>query len=132
MMFQPRDKMDGPPGAGNPPEYAYGWEIENWTLGGAKQNVRVIGHGGGINGFNTMITRLPADHRLIVILSNANSGNFGRCIEERGRHSLRRSGQTSEGFDRRGALRHPEGTRHHSGRDAVSRSEVESRARLRF
>ena len=76
MMFQPRVKMDGPPGAGNSPEYAYGWVIENWTLGGGKQNVRVIGHGGGINGFNTSITRLPADHRLIVILSNANGVNW--------------------------------------------------------
>jgi len=59
MMFQPRVKMDGPPGAGNPSEYAYGWVIEKWTLFGGKQNVRVIGHGGGINGFNTLITRLP-------------------------------------------------------------------------
>ena len=30
----------------------------------------VIGHGGGINGFSTMITRIPEDQNLVVLLNN--------------------------------------------------------------
>jgi tetratricopeptide (TPR) repeat protein len=38
-----------------------------------------IAHGGGINGFNTVIARFPAEKRLIVMLDNTSQGqNLGR------------------------------------------------------
>jgi CubicO group peptidase (beta-lactamase class C family) len=44
--------------------YAYGWMIE--TLNGKK----TVGHGGGIDGFVTNISRFPEDKTLIVFLCN--------------------------------------------------------------
>lgn len=45
--------------------YAYGWSISK-----SKEGKTVIGHGGGINGFNTMITRIPEEDVCVVVLSN--------------------------------------------------------------
>jgi CubicO group peptidase (beta-lactamase class C family) len=45
-------------------EYGYGWII-------AKRFGRLtIGHGGGINGFSTFISRYPAERLLVVVLRN--------------------------------------------------------------
>ncbi|MEO8028202.1 MAG: hypothetical protein ABI823_17090, partial [Bryobacteraceae bacterium] len=49
------------PGLSN---YAYGWTVAT------KDGVLTIEHGGGINGFNTLITRNPQSRRLIVLLNN--------------------------------------------------------------
>jgi CubicO group peptidase (beta-lactamase class C family) len=49
--------------------YGYGWfinEVDNGTSG----KLKVTEHGGGINGFNTNIYRIPADKNLIVLLNN--------------------------------------------------------------
>lgn len=48
--------------------YGYGWFIEE--ADGASGKVKVIEHGGGINGFNTIIYRIPGDKNLIVLLNN--------------------------------------------------------------
>ncbi len=56
--------------------YGYGWfteEVDN----GDKGKLRRIGHGGGINGFNTIITRYPADKNLIVLLNNTGGTVLG-------------------------------------------------------
>ena len=40
-----------------------------------------IGHGGGINGFSTMIQRVPDDRVTVIVLSNVdniNAGNIAR------------------------------------------------------
>jgi CubicO group peptidase (beta-lactamase class C family) len=50
--------------------YGYGWEIGPMPIGNTKEQVQTIGHSGGINGFNTLITRIPADKSLIVLLNN--------------------------------------------------------------
>lgn len=50
--------------------YAYGWNITNLPIGKTKDSVKVIAHGGGINGFNTLIARFPEDENLIVLLNN--------------------------------------------------------------
>src|SRR6185295_315276 len=50
--------------------YAYGWASSKLTLGGSTESVPAIAHGGGINGFNTSITRLVDDKHLIVLLNN--------------------------------------------------------------
>ncbi len=52
------------PGLSN---YGYGWFIDR------QLNRRHIAHGGGINGFNTIISRFPDEKVLVVVLSNLNS-----------------------------------------------------------
>lgn len=53
-----------------PNYYGYGWEIGNMPIGNTKESVQTIGHSGGINGFNTLITRLAADNKVILLLCN--------------------------------------------------------------
>ncbi|MFD1601129.1 serine hydrolase [Flavobacterium artemisiae] len=48
--------------------YGYGWSTYEVPNGDKKLNV--IEHGGGINGFNTIISRIPADKNLVVLLNN--------------------------------------------------------------
>ena len=50
--------------------YGYGWVIQQKVLNGSKDSIKVISHGGGINGFNTLIVRLIEDKSLIVLLNN--------------------------------------------------------------
>lgn len=50
--------------------YAYGWSVGKQPIGKTKDSVYIIGHGGGINGFNTLISRMPEDKSLVVLLSN--------------------------------------------------------------
>ncbi|MFN2510035.1 MAG: serine hydrolase [Pyrinomonadaceae bacterium] len=55
-------------------DYAYGWVITKAKLGTGTENVPKITHGGGINGFNTVIARFPAQKHLIVMLDNTSQG----------------------------------------------------------
>ncbi len=48
--------------------YGYGWQVSTM------QGVPMIGHGGGINGFNTFAVRLPSEHVYVAVLSNSDSG----------------------------------------------------------
>jgi tetratricopeptide (TPR) repeat protein len=48
--------------------YAYGWVVVNVPVG--QTTKRRIFHGGGINGFNTLLVRLVDDKHLIVLLNN--------------------------------------------------------------
>jgi CubicO group peptidase (beta-lactamase class C family) len=64
-IYTPRIKMDGPADA---PMYGYGWGIA--TVKGHKN----VGHGGGINGFGTYISRFPEDHAVFIYLRNVTSG----------------------------------------------------------
>ena len=57
--------------------YAYGWGIRNVALGESGDSVQVISHGGGINGFNTIIFRLIKNKHLIVLFNNTGSTNLG-------------------------------------------------------
>ena len=50
--------------------YGYGWDIREQPIGDTGRTVEVISHGGGINGFNTLIVRVPGDEHLIVLLNN--------------------------------------------------------------
>ena len=45
-------------------DYGYGWTIRSSDTG------PTVEHGGGINGFNTLITRNPESKRLIILLNN--------------------------------------------------------------
>jgi len=50
--------------------YGYGWIIDEITNGNPNEKLQVIEHGGGINGFNTLISRVPSDKTLVVLLNN--------------------------------------------------------------
>lgn len=55
--------------------YGYGWFIDE--VDGGTGKVKIIGHGGGINGFNTIISRYPANKNLIVLLNNTGGTVLG-------------------------------------------------------
>jgi CubicO group peptidase (beta-lactamase class C family) len=61
------------PGLGN---YGFGWVIQKRSIGVDKAERLTIGHGGGINGFNTQITRLPEDRHLVVLFNNTGGTNL--------------------------------------------------------
>ena len=50
--------------------YAYGWVVRTVPHPDGKQELLVTEHGGGINGFNTLIFRVPETKFLIVLLNN--------------------------------------------------------------
>jgi CubicO group peptidase (beta-lactamase class C family) len=57
--------------------YGYGFVITKATLAPpTKLQVPVIQHNGGINGFNTVIVRMTNEKRLIVLLDNAEDGQY--------------------------------------------------------
>ena len=56
--------------------YAYGWIVTNASFKINEQPVQMILHGGGINGFATMLVRFPKEKHLIVLLDNTGSGNL--------------------------------------------------------
>jgi CubicO group peptidase (beta-lactamase class C family) len=61
-------------------KYAYGWFVTEASFKQNDQPVQVITHGGGINGFATIIARFPKEKNLIVILDNT-SQPLGRLNE---------------------------------------------------
>jgi CubicO group peptidase (beta-lactamase class C family) len=50
--------------------YAYGWGVRQAPVGDEKQPRTLISHGGGIDGFTTLITRVIEDRTLVVTLNN--------------------------------------------------------------
>jgi len=52
-------------------DYGYAWEIRK------RDGVTTIEHGGGINGFNTIIWRSPDTKRLVVLLNNTGGAPLG-------------------------------------------------------
>ncbi len=57
--------------------YGYGWSIGSMPIGSTEEKVEIIGHGGGINGFSTIITRIPQDKSSIILLNNTRSAPLG-------------------------------------------------------
>ena len=59
-------------------QYGYGWFIdENREFGDGSKEAAIVGHGGGINGFNTLIERAPDDGHLVVLLNNTGGTDLG-------------------------------------------------------
>jgi CubicO group peptidase (beta-lactamase class C family) len=77
-----RDRLFEPaiqtPGGGS---YAYGWGVRYRRFGSMKDSVIVISHGGGINGFNTLMERVPKEELLIVLLNNTGRAPLGAISE---------------------------------------------------
>lgn len=65
LMFTPY--LDG---------YAYGWGVNNMPVEGVKEPLLIAGHGGGINGFNTNISRVLTDKHLIVLFNNTGGADL--------------------------------------------------------
>jgi CubicO group peptidase (beta-lactamase class C family) len=57
-------------------DYAYGWTVKEMPIGVDEAGRTVIGHGGGINGFNTLISRVIEDRHLVVLLNNTGGANL--------------------------------------------------------
>jgi tetratricopeptide (TPR) repeat protein len=55
-------------------DYAYGWVINKAEFGNGGAGVPRIMHGGGINGFNTLLIRYPEQRHVIVLLDNTSQG----------------------------------------------------------
>jgi CubicO group peptidase (beta-lactamase class C family) len=66
------------PGINN---YAYGWAVRKAPLGANDTPIAIIEHGGGINGFNTLITRMPDSKNLIVLLNNTGGTKLGEMSQ---------------------------------------------------
>jgi len=67
LLTPPSKERMFQPGLSN---YGYAWFIDQATIPGSDQKVPRIAHGGGIYGFNTLLTRLPGQRHLIILLSN--------------------------------------------------------------
>ncbi len=50
--------------------YAYGWGIGKELIGNKSDSTLVNEHQGGINGFHKIISRIPSDKNLVVLLNN--------------------------------------------------------------
>ena len=50
--------------------YAYGWCVRKVYSEKKKDSVMEYSHCGGINGFNTLITRVPAEKNVVILLNN--------------------------------------------------------------
>jgi tetratricopeptide (TPR) repeat protein len=62
-------------------DYAYGWHVADVRVGEEGPTVRVIEHGGGINGFSTAFRRYPGQQNLVVVIDNA-EGNSGAVADQ--------------------------------------------------
>jgi len=60
--------------------YGFGWGIRKDRIGFDKAERLMIGHGGGINGFNTQLTRIPEDRHLVVLLNNTGTTNLNAMV----------------------------------------------------
>lgn len=74
LLFTPHIPTNGA-------SYGYGWSIGVSPIGRSADSARVIEHGGGINGFNTLISRIPSEKDLVVLLNNTG----GARLEEMNR-----------------------------------------------
>ncbi len=64
------------------PRYGYGWSIEDVDHPGKEgEKLEMVGHNGGINGFNTLIQRFREDDYLIVILNNTPGADLGKMAD---------------------------------------------------
>lgn len=56
--------------------YGYGFAVSDDPIGKTDNKTKVIAHGGGINGFNCLFTRLVDQKNLIVVLDNVSLGRY--------------------------------------------------------
>ncbi|HKR66284.1 MAG TPA: serine hydrolase, partial [Thermoanaerobaculia bacterium] len=54
--------------------YAFGWSVGPVKLEDGTE-IATINHGGGINGFNTLLTRVPETREVVILLDNTSRGD---------------------------------------------------------
>lgn len=74
LLFKPHVPAGGA-------HYAYGWMVAEKSFPKSKEKVKRIAHGGGINGFNTLIDRLVEDRHLVVLFNNTGGTALGAMSE---------------------------------------------------
>lgn len=70
LYFKPHVKARGG-------SYAYGWVLGKRKLPESKKELNIIVHGGGINGFNTLIERMVDERHLVVLFNNSPGASLG-------------------------------------------------------
>lgn len=65
------------PGLGN---YGYGQFITDRPIGKTDQKTKVVAHSGGINGFNSLLTRFVDKQQTIILLDNVGLGRYQESI----------------------------------------------------
>jgi tetratricopeptide (TPR) repeat protein len=60
--------------------YGYGWVVGNDAIGSSNDSVLVIEHGGTISGFSALISRIPSERHLIVLLNNTRPTPFASIV----------------------------------------------------
>jgi len=50
--------------------YGYGWIIRYFPIEGVSDSLLIAFHTGGVNGFNALISRIPSDKILVILLNN--------------------------------------------------------------
>ncbi|MEO8042738.1 MAG: serine hydrolase, partial [Acidobacteriota bacterium] len=61
------------PGLSN---YGYGVGISDQPIGKTEQKLKIIAHSGGINGFNSLLTRAVDKRQTVIILDNVGLGQY--------------------------------------------------------
>lgn len=56
-------------------DYGFGWTVKPLKLTDGKTELATISHGGGINGFATLLIRVPASKQLVVLFDNTARGD---------------------------------------------------------
>ncbi len=56
--------------------YGYGWIIGEMPIGNSQDKVQTIEHDGVVNGFSSLILRMPSDHSSILFLNNTGGAPF--------------------------------------------------------
>lgn len=60
--------------------YGYGFDIRERPIGKTEQKIKIISHGGGINGFNCLFTRAVDKKDTVIILDNVGLGRYHGAI----------------------------------------------------
>ncbi|AGC45992.1 beta-lactamase [Myxococcus stipitatus DSM 14675] len=56
--------------------YAFGWQHHDLKLDDGKTGIKLVGHGGGIEGFVTLLLRSPDTKEVVILLSNNSRSNI--------------------------------------------------------
>ncbi len=60
--------------------YGYGFVIDDRPIGKTEQKIKIISHGGGINGFNCLFTRAVDKKDTVILLDNVGLGRYHDVI----------------------------------------------------
>ena len=62
-------------------DYAYGWSVRDEQIGEEGPTIRVIEHGGGINGFSTAFIRYPDQQNMVAVIDNTQGNAEGLAAQ---------------------------------------------------